>query len=74
MNPLQIPNVTSDRFCCPECGQRAPYLPNGLADWHTNQAGGLCAGVFPPYVVARDPQTGTRRPVARHGVPKRRKR
>lgn len=52
MNPLQPPRVTSDRVCCPVCRARVPYLPNGLADWHT-AAGELCAGVFPPYVTAR---------------------
>lgn len=49
---LNAPKVTSDRICCPVCRQRAPYLPTGLADWHL-AAGELCAGVFPPYVVAR---------------------
>jgi hypothetical protein len=44
-----------------------------LTDWHLNRAGGLCADVFPPYVVARDPKTGQRRPVATHAA-RRRKR
>lgn len=69
VNPL--PRVTADRICCPSCRQRAPFTPAGLADWHTNPAGGVCAGVFPPYVVARDSKTATRRPVAH---PLRRKR
>jgi hypothetical protein len=73
VNPLVLPNVTSDRICCPECGQRAPYTPRGLPDWHLNFVDGLCAGVFPPYVVARDPKTGERRPVATHAA-RRRKR
>lgn len=59
-----LPNVTSDRVCCPTCGVRAPFLPNGLTDWHNDPAGRLCDDVFPPYVVARDPMTGkVRRPV-----------
>lgn len=73
MNPLVSPKVTSDRICCPECGQRAPFTKTGLADWHLNLAGGLCAGVFPHYVVARDPKTGVRRPVATHAVRRRRR-
>lgn len=62
--------VTSNRVCCHECGQPAPFLPNGLTDWHQNLAGGLCAGVFPSYVVARDPLTKSRRPIAGHGIPR----
>lgn len=62
--------VTCSTICCPECQLPAPFTPRGLADWHQNRAGGLCAGVFPSYVVARDPKTGRRRPVARHGIPR----
>lgn len=59
-----LPRVTADRICCPSCRQPAPFLPSGLTDWHTTPAGAVCGDVFPPYVVARDPHTATRRPVA----------
>jgi hypothetical protein len=64
-----LPRVTSDRVCCPCCGLRAPFLPTGLTDWHTDGAGRLCDGVFPPYVIARDPKTKSRPAVAGHGIP-----
>jgi hypothetical protein len=50
--PVNLPKVTSDRVCCPGCGQRAPYLPSGRTDWHL-AAGQVCPDVFPPYVTAR---------------------
>jgi hypothetical protein len=50
---LSVPNLTADAVCCGSCGQRAPYLPNGLTDWHLDRAGQLCAAIFPRYVTAR---------------------
>lgn len=52
-----LPRVTSDRACCPECRQPAPYLPNGLPDWHLS-AGELCMGVLPAYVIGRPRRAG----------------
>jgi hypothetical protein len=65
-----LPRVTSDRICCPSCGQPAPFLPTGNPDWHLT-GGAVCLAVWPPYVDGA-PQPMRRRPVV-HQIGRRRR-
>lgn len=62
--------LSSDRVCCPVCGQRAPYLATGRTDWHLT-GGAVCPDVWPAFVAgAPSPERPARRAVAPHGVPR----
>lgn len=53
MNPLglEVPRLSSNGVCCPECHQRVTYRPDGLTDRHEVD-GLLCPAAWPPYVRA----------------------